>query len=134
MNVTREVIMDLLPAYSAGEASPATRALVEEYLRQDVEFAEMVRDRLADSFTEAVPASLSQDLELKTIRRTHRMLTMQRWLFGVGIGFFATALSLRFSIKDGHLGDFHFLFQHDPVGFGICMLIGIGCWVSCVPS
>jgi hypothetical protein len=30
MNIAREVILDLLPAYLSGEASPATRTLVEE--------------------------------------------------------------------------------------------------------
>ena len=37
MNVTREVIYDLLPAYFAGEASADTRALVEEFFATDAE-------------------------------------------------------------------------------------------------
>jgi len=36
MNVTREVILDLLPVYLAGEASPDTRALIEEFVEQDL--------------------------------------------------------------------------------------------------
>ena len=32
MNIAREVILDLLPAYLSGEASPATRTLVEEHM------------------------------------------------------------------------------------------------------
>jgi hypothetical protein len=43
MNVTREVILDLLPVYLAGEASPATRALIEEYMEQDPELAQRLR-------------------------------------------------------------------------------------------
>ena len=43
MNVTREVILDLLPVYLSGEASPATRTLVEEYLKQDAELAQRIR-------------------------------------------------------------------------------------------
>ena len=39
MNVTREVVNDLWPAYAAGDARADTRALVEEFLRQDPEFA-----------------------------------------------------------------------------------------------
>ena len=38
MNLEREVIVDLLPAYFSGEASAATRALVEDYFRQHPEF------------------------------------------------------------------------------------------------
>ena len=42
MNVTRNVIDDLLPAYLSGEASPDTVALVDEFLRQDPELARTV--------------------------------------------------------------------------------------------
>ena len=41
MNVTREVIYDLLPAYFAGEASADTRALVEEFFATDPELGRM---------------------------------------------------------------------------------------------
>jgi anti-sigma factor RsiW len=41
MNVTREVIYDLLPAYFAGDVSDDTRALVEEYFESDPEFGRM---------------------------------------------------------------------------------------------
>ena len=51
MNVTREVILDLIPLYLAGDASPATRALIDEYLRQDPELAERVRSLSADNLT-----------------------------------------------------------------------------------
>ena len=32
MSIPKEVIVDLLPVYLAGEASPATRAWLEQYL------------------------------------------------------------------------------------------------------
>jgi hypothetical protein len=38
MKLEREVIVDLLPAYFSGEASAATRALVEEYFREHPDF------------------------------------------------------------------------------------------------
>jgi hypothetical protein len=43
MIAERGVIIDLLPAYFSGEATAATRALVEEYFRQDPEFERMAR-------------------------------------------------------------------------------------------
>ena len=60
VNVTREVILDLLPVYLAGEASADTRQLVDEYMRQDAElgldlFAErdlLVLPRAAVEITE----------------------------------------------------------------------------------
>jgi anti-sigma factor RsiW len=39
MNVTRDVVKDLLTVYLAGEASPDTRALVEDYLKSDPQLA-----------------------------------------------------------------------------------------------
>jgi anti-sigma factor RsiW len=42
MNVTRDVIYDLLPGYFSGDISPDTKALVDEFLRQDPEFSKMM--------------------------------------------------------------------------------------------
>jgi anti-sigma factor RsiW len=55
MNVTREVILDLLPAYLSGEASPATRTLVEEHIKQDAELAQRLRLLMADNLAKAAP-------------------------------------------------------------------------------
>lgn len=41
MTITRDVIYDLLPGYFAGEASADTRALIDEFLMTDPEFARM---------------------------------------------------------------------------------------------
>ena len=43
MNVTRDVIYDLLPSYFAGDASDDTRALIEAYFETDPEFARMAQ-------------------------------------------------------------------------------------------
>jgi hypothetical protein len=43
MKLEREVIVDLLPAYFSGEASAATRALVEDYFREHPEFERSAR-------------------------------------------------------------------------------------------
>jgi hypothetical protein len=44
MKLEREVIIDLLPAYFSGEASAATRALVEDYFREHPDFERSARD------------------------------------------------------------------------------------------
>jgi len=41
MTITRDVIYDLLPGYFAGEVSADTRALIDEFLETDPEFARM---------------------------------------------------------------------------------------------
>lgn len=43
MKMERDVIIDLLPAYFSGEASAATRALVEDYFREHPDFEKTAR-------------------------------------------------------------------------------------------
>lgn len=129
-NVPQEVILDLLPVYLSGEASPATRALVEDYMKQDPKVAKLVGEREGNGFAKAaVPPSLPPDLESKTLRRTRRILTLQRWLFGFGIGFIGTAISYRFSYRDGYFKG-RFLMLDYPLSSGIMLLIGAACWIG----
>ena len=41
MKITRDVIYDLLPAYFAGDVSTDSRALIDEFMATDPEFARM---------------------------------------------------------------------------------------------
>ena len=127
MNVTREVILDLLPVYVSGEASPATRSLVEEYMQQDPELAQRIRSQWEENFAKLAPPP---ELELRSLRRTHHLLALQKWLFGIGIGFFATSLSFRFSSVGGHIQGPHFLFFDDPLAFVGCIAPGLACWIG----
>jgi hypothetical protein len=43
MEVTRDVILDLLPLYLAGEASADAQALVKKYLEHDPDLARLAR-------------------------------------------------------------------------------------------
>ncbi len=84
MNITRAVVLDLWPAYTAGDASPDTCALVEEFLRQDPEFARQLReDVLTDVPTPPVPP----DTELKALRRARRRLGGYRSLLLLALVF-----------------------------------------------
>jgi predicted anti-sigma-YlaC factor YlaD len=130
MNVTREVILDLLPAYLSGEDSPATRTLVEEHMKEDAELAQRVRFLLTDNLAKAVPPVLRPELELRSLRRTKSLLGWQRWLFGLGIFFSAMLLSNEFSFEGGHFKEFHFLLRDYPAEFGICMILGLACWIA----
>ncbi|HWE51743.1 MAG TPA: hypothetical protein VG273_18255 [Bryobacteraceae bacterium] len=130
MTVTREVILDLLPIYLAGESSPATKALVEEYMKQDEELAQRIRLQWADNFAKLSLSSLPPDLELKSLRRTRSMLGLMRWLFGFGIFFYAASLSNQISFEGGHVTDFHFLVRDYPAVFGLFLILGTACWIT----
>jgi anti-sigma factor RsiW len=80
MAVTRDVILDLLPLYLSDEASPDTRALVEEHLDSDRELAHLAarwKDRLSDS--PPVPVNPeAQALAYQEAKRriTNRIITL----------------------------------------------------------
>jgi anti-sigma factor RsiW len=130
MNVSREVILDLLPLYVAGEASPASRALVEEYLRGDEELARRIRVLGAEGFAPMAASDLPPELELRSLRRTRRLLGVQRWLFGFGITFIALSLSTTFSFRDGRLVDVHLFLRDYPLTLAILLVLGLGCWIA----
>jgi len=127
MNVTREVIVDLLPVYLSGEASPATRSLVEEYMKQDAELAQRVRSQWTENFARLAPPP---ELELRSLRRAHHLLALQKWLLGLGIGFIACSLSFGISYEDGRFRGGHFLLVDHPLGYGTCMALGLACWIG----
>src|SRR5438552_8133305 len=101
MNIAREVILDLLPAYLS-ESQPGHTHLVEEHMREDAELAQRVRRLLADNLAKAVPPALPPELELRSLRRTQSLLG----LFGLGIFFSAMLLSNEFSFEGGHSRNF----------------------------
>jgi hypothetical protein len=87
MNVTRDVISDLWPVYSAGEASADTRALVDAFLRQDPEFAPLLHGRGEDMLFRRGAPELPLDHEAKGLRRTKRLLHGWDWLMFMAILF-----------------------------------------------
>jgi hypothetical protein len=127
MNVAREVIVDLLPVYLSGEASPATRSLVEEYMKQDAELAQRVCSQWTENFARLAPPP---ELELRSLRRAHHLLALQKWLLGLGIGFIACSLSFGISYEDGRFRGGHFLLVDHPLGYGTCMALGLACWIG----
>ena len=130
MDVKREVILDLLPVYLSGEASPATRALVEQYMQKDPELAQRIRLQWAENFAKVAPSTLPPELELRSLRRTRSLLSWQRWLFGFGIAFTALSLTSEISFSGGHLKEFHFLLRDYPAQFGTCLILAVACWIA----
>jgi anti-sigma factor RsiW len=130
MNVTREVVLDLLPVYLSGDASPATRSLVEEFLKGDEELAARIRGRWLENLTRAVPSTLPPELELKSFRRARKLLALQRWLMGFAMFFTAFLPSAQFTFSQGRLTDFHFLVRDYPAAFIACAGIAAAFWAG----
>jgi anti-sigma factor RsiW len=82
MEVTRNVIMDLLPLYLADEASPDTRALVAKHLESDPELARAARE-LAGSGAREVPVPLAKEAALQALLEARRLQYRRTVLFTV---------------------------------------------------
>jgi anti-sigma factor RsiW len=130
MNVTREVIVDLLPVYLSGEASPATKELVESYMKQDPELAQLLRSQWVENLNKATPATLPPELELRAFRRTKSLIGWQKWLLGFAIFFTSISASFEISTTGMHVSEFHFLLQSAPVEMGICVALAAAFWTG----
>lgn len=126
MSVTKYVVLDLLPAYLAGEASADTRTLVEEYLHQDPELAQRIRQRWTKGLGSAPPTALPPDLELRALKRTHQLIWLQILLFGLMVGSLGAMMALKFTIGPGGLQELH---AH-PVAPWPLLVIGVGCGLA----
>ena len=105
MTITRDIVLDLLPLYAAGEASADTRAAVDTFAATDATVAALLRalqqaPRLADAADIEAPASL----ERAAINRTRTIIRRRAWTLGLAIAF--TLLPLTFVFSGGRLQTF----------------------------
>jgi len=103
MNITRDVITDLLPAYLSGEASADTRALVEEMAGRDPDIGRLVEaarhERMDAMMHDAV--ALPPNLERDVVARTRAVLRRRSWTLALAL--FFTCLPLVFAFGDGRI-------------------------------
>jgi anti-sigma factor RsiW len=86
MKVTKDIINDLIPLYAANECSADTRALVEEYLRQNPRLAEELRRIINTPVAGAAPPGHGLD-EARAFREARRRLRRRSWLMALAIFF-----------------------------------------------
>jgi anti-sigma factor RsiW len=75
MEVTRDVILDLLPLYLADEVSADTRALVEKHLEADAELARIAEESAAE--LEEVPIPLTQEDAMKAYEQANKWMVIR---------------------------------------------------------
>jgi predicted anti-sigma-YlaC factor YlaD len=94
MEITRNVILDLLPLYLAGEVSGETRALVEEFLEGDPEMVKIVEQSAALESAADVPAPLTKNGELKAYGEARRRMVVRILLLAVLLAFILVACAV----------------------------------------
>ena len=91
MNISKNIIRDLLPLYAAGEASQETRELVAEACAEDAALRPEVESLAAVHLPDAAPPV---DLGIASLRRTQSLLRKRTFL--VGFCYYFTLLPLVF--------------------------------------
>jgi hypothetical protein len=130
VNVTRNVILDLVPVYLAGEASADTRQLMDEYMKQDAELAREVREKVMSNLASVAPPMLPPELELKALARTRRVLSLQRWLFGLAIFFSLIPFSTTLQFSNGKLVDAWLVARDYPELAMASLMTALGLWTG----
>lgn len=95
MKVTRDVIIDLWPVYESGEASADTRAMVEEFLKDDPEFARLIREERTQTMLNPVAVALPPDHEKTTLAKTKMLLSYRNYCLVLSLVFTFAASFLR---------------------------------------
>jgi hypothetical protein len=75
--VTKNVIMDLLPLYLAGEVSADTAALVKKYIEVDPELALAAGEMSKAESLGKVPPPFRKDVALETYQEAKKWLTIR---------------------------------------------------------
>ena len=84
MEITRNVILDLLPMYLANEVSSDTRELINKFLKTDPELANVVKHSKEKKILTDIPVPIKQEDELKTFRKA-KMLILLHTLIIAGV-------------------------------------------------
>ncbi len=124
MNVTTNVIHDLLPAYVAGEASADTVALVEEFLQHDPGLARTIQVLRANPIPE-VRQALQPAREKQILNATRQLLWWRGTLMGIAL--FLTLVPLSFGFGPEGI-TWTFLQKAPPVETALVCLGALACW------
>ena len=122
MEVTRNMVIDLLPLYESGEASADTRAAIEEFVRRDPSLARLIGR--AEEQTTAAPAMA---LERQAVTRTRQVIRRRAWTLALAV--FFTTVPFTFAFH-GDTVPF-FMFRDEP-GSRLFLLAAVWLWIEYV--
>ncbi len=120
MQVTRDIVIDLLPLYQSGEASKDTRAAIEEFLRRDPSLAQMATQDAGA----ILPPTAAGELERRTIKQTRATIRRRSWILAAAILF--TLLPFSFAFRGGQVT---FFMLRDQPGSVLLLLVAAMMWL-----
>ena len=126
MQVTEDIIRDLLPVYFSDECSQDTRKLVDGYLRANPGLEKEAEAFRRGLLARPVPAGPAKSAEMETLKKAKRALRLRGTIMGLAI-FFTLA---PFSVYRMGSGGTHWLFLDSPAEASIYGLVGIALWAA----
>ena len=98
MEVSQDVIMDLLPLFVTQEGSEGTQKLVDEYMRLEPDFAatSLKLTRTLRGMHDPLPCP-AEKLQEESFQRTRRAMKRDNILLGFGIAYLAAPFSFFFA-------------------------------------
>ena len=120
MQVTRDIVIDLMPLYQSGEASADTRAAIEEFLRREPGLAKLVEQ---DDHSGAI-AGATAALEQRTVARTRETIRRRTWILALAI--LSTLMPFSFAFRGSEVT---FFMLRDQPGSAVLLVVGAGLWV-----
>lgn len=123
MNVTKEIINDLIPLYAANECSVDTRLLVEEYLQCNPQQAEELRRVMTTSVPQNVPSAKNLD-EVRAFREARRRLQRRSWEMAFAIFFSLAPFSFVWTERR-----VWWLLRDSPASAMVYAVLGVVFWV-----
>lgn len=87
MEITRDVILDLIPLVLAEEASQDSHRLVELYLKQDPELARLIEKSASLNLSADIPIPLNEEDQMEAYKEAKRMLFWRTVVIAVLIAF-----------------------------------------------
>jgi anti-sigma factor RsiW len=125
MNITREIVKDLLPLYVAGEASEESRAAVEEWLNTDPELARVVVELRGD-FAPPPATGMSRTSGHAALAVTKTLLRRRSWLLALALLF--TGVPMSFAWDSGGLR--FFMLRDAPLMSSISLEMAVVLWIA----
>jgi hypothetical protein len=117
MNISSDVIEDLLPLYQDGELSEASRQLVEEYLAEHPERAASVS---AAEDVQVPKIDAPPNIETKSLDRTTSLLEQKN-----------VAGLVAFALSSAQMSDQPYvLYKVYPWAAAILLLVSLGLWIE----
>jgi hypothetical protein len=119
MNITKDIINDLIPLYATNECSADTRTLIEDYLRQNPAHAAELRQIMNTALPKITASAASLD-EMKSLRQARRRVRGRAWLMAFAIFFSLCPFSVQH--MDGRT---HWLFLESPLSAAAYGCVGL---------